>query len=235
MLDNHATLLSRAESRQIDQAAVDELGLTGVVLMENAARGVCDVILREPPFPTRIIICCGPGNNGGDGFALARQLAARGVEATVFLTAAGKPLTHDAEFNRDIWLAAGYCVKDGDHPEQICDVLSNLGKGDLIVDCLLGTGIRGAVRAPFGGIIEAMNSSNARVLAVDVPSGMDCETGEAEGAAVLAQRTVTFVARKIGFSQPCSEAFTGMVEVAHIGIPNRWVCDWLERYRSASD
>ena len=233
---NNATqlLLSRDESRHIDGAAVSELGLTGLLLMENAARSACDVILREFSRPANIVILCGPGNNGGDGFAVARQLSARGVTARVFLTTAGRDLTSDAEFNRQVWLAAGYEVEDGNHADTIRVVLENLKNDDLVVDCLLGTGIRGAVREPFDGIIAAVNLSPAQVLAIDVPSGLDCESGDAAGECIRADRTITFVGMKTGFVTKTARPYTGPVETGHIGLPEVWVREWVSRYRAGS-
>lgn len=227
-------LLTRDEVRAIDRAAVDELGLTGPLLMENAARGVCDIVLQSG-FPAgQVLILCGPGNNGGDGFALARQLAAWDVSSIVYLTTAGRELTPDCQFNRDVWRASDGAIYDGDDVPTARAALERLCRDDLIVDCLLGTGIRGAARTPFRELIAAANASAAAILAVDVPSGMDCETGTAAGECIAAARTVTFVARKSGFDNADAKRSLGDVEVAHIGLPHSWVRNWILRYREAS-
>jgi len=106
-------------------------------------------------------------------------------------------------------------------------VLDGLTQEDWILDCLLGTGVRGQLRSPFSNIIEAINASSARVLAVDVPSGLDCDTGTADGACVRAEQTVTFVGMKRGFLQPSAADFTGTMTVAHIGVPLSWIRSWL--------
>ncbi|MEQ9408110.1 MAG: NAD(P)H-hydrate epimerase [Fuerstiella sp.] len=223
--------LSVQEVRKLDKAAVDELGLTGPILMENAARGVCDAILRLPHHLKSIVLLCGPGNNGGDGFALARQLSAHGICPQVILLAAGKDLTPDAGFNRQVWQAAGGDVADELTPEEIGQRLTALNNQDLIVDCLLGTGIRGAVRDPFRTVIAAANSSEAPILAVDLPSGMDADSGTADGECIRAVQTVTFVAPKTGFAAAGADAFTGDVHVAHIGLPLHWVTRWVDDLR----
>lgn len=227
--------LTRDESRAIDQAAVDELGLSGLLLMENAAAGVCRLIRQDFADVGRMVILCGPGNNGGDGFAIARQLAAVGIESEVILVDAGKPLTHDCDFNRNVWTAAGYKVSDGTDLSVAAEVCSFLSSSDLIVDCLLGTGIRGDVREPFASVVNAINASRAKVLAVDVPSGLDCNTGTAVGSCVRADSTVTFVGIKTGFRQKSAAEFTGQLHVAHIGLPRRWVHNWLLRYRASQN
>ncbi len=233
MTEDTQLWMTREESRQIDQAAVRELGLTGLLLMENAARAACDAILRMS-ITGNITIVCGPGNNGGDGFALARQLASVGEIPQVVLMTADKELADDTSFNRGVWLAAGFDVLHADKSGQPREAVGELGENDLIVDCLLGTGIRGAARPPFSEFIAAINSSAARVLAIDVPSGLDCETGAAAGEVVQANQTVTFVGMKVGYWNAAAKRFTGTIEVAPIGIPDKWVRDWLQRYRSSA-
>lgn len=227
-------MLSRDEVRSLDAVAIRELGIPGLVLMENAARGVCDEVLRGTP-PKAIHVLCGAGNNGGDGFALARQLAANGREPVVWLLSAGKPLTHDCDCNRKMWLSSGGNIREDTPPHQMFRELQSLNADDLIVDCLLGTGVQGAPREPFAGAIVAVNNSPAEVLAVDLPSGLDCDTGLATGECVQAARTVTFVAMKAGFNEPLSAKYTGHVSVAHIGIPRAWVREWTDNYRASSD
>ncbi|GAB5443842.1 MAG: NAD(P)H-hydrate epimerase [Fuerstiella sp.] len=229
-------VLTRDESRRIDPAAVDELKLTGTVLMENAARGVAEIIQQRYASVDEIVIVCGPGNNGGDGFAIARQLGCHERVAEVWLVTAGKQLADDAAFNNNAWKKCGQPVHDVDD-DAMPDLrrrLADLSDRSLIVDCLLGTGIRGAPKEPFATAIDAMNDSAAAVLAVDVPSGLDCDTGEAAGSAVRADTTVTFVANKQGFQTDTGRRHTGEIHVAHIGLPVWWIEAWLKRYRSGS-
>ena len=228
MTTDQPLILTRDEIRRVDAAAVSELGIPSLVLMENAARGVADVIRREFADANRRVIVCGHGNNGGDGFALARQLAADGISVEVVLVMAGHTLSEDAAVNRDILTAAGLSI---DHGGDGC--LRSLTKNDLIVDCLLGTGVRGAARPPADAVIDVMNLSPARVLAVDVPSGLDCQTGGATGPCVRADRTVTFVGLKQGFRESGADRFVGDVSVAHIGIPDVWLRSWLRGIRGA--
>lgn len=229
-------ILSRDEVRAIDAAAISELGISGMLLMENAACGVSDVLLREfviaehPQRPTTVV--CGPGNNGGDGLAVARQLLAYGLPVDILLVRGGKSLSPDANENLSILTRSGIKVTDVARLASLQICLAALTDSDVIVDCVLGTGIHGVAREPFSSVIQAINASPAQVLAVDVPSGLDCEQGTCSGSCIRAVRTVTFVGLKRGFLQQSAAEFTGGISVAHIGLPRSWVTNWLLINRS---
>lgn len=214
--------------RQIDAAALQEIGMPGLLLMENAARGACEVLEAVKP-QGRIIIVSGPGNNGGDGLAMARLLAANGIDSEVQLVRAGKSLTDDAQFNLGFLQKSGINVREADE-KNLQPVLDVLSPDDWIVDALLGTGIRGTLRSPFLEIVEAINHSSARVLSIDVPSGLDTDTGEPCGVAVRAEVTVTFVATKAGFRFSHASPYLGRVVVRQIGVPLRWLNSWCEMH-----
>lgn len=214
--------------RQIDAAAVQELGMRGLLLMENAARGACEVLEGLQP-QGRIMIVSGSGNNGGDGLAMARLLAANGIESEVHLVRAGKSLTDDAQSNLEFLHRSGINVEEADGT-SLRSVFAVLTPDDWIVDALLGTGIRGTLRSPFLDIVEAINQSDARVLSVDVPSGLDADTGEPCGVSVRAEVTVTFVATKAGFRFPHALPYLGRVVVRQIGVPQRWLKTWCEMH-----
>ncbi len=213
--------------RQIDAAAVHELGIPGLLLMENAARGACEVLELRQPLG-KIVIACGPGNNGGDGLAIARLLAAKDFDSDVYLIHGGKTLTEDAQSNREFLDRSGIGVLDVE-TETICKALKSLSASDWIIDALLGTGIRGDLRSPYKEIVQSMNESPAQVLSIDVPSGLDADTGEPCGVAVRADVTVTFVATKAGFCNAKAKPYLGEVQVRHIGIPHRWLVEWLKK------
>jgi len=216
--------------RQIDAAAVQELGMPGLLLMENAARGVCEVLQSQNPSG-RILIACGPGNNGGDGLAVARLLAANGIESEIHLVRAGKSLTADAESNLGFLHRCGILVHEAD-ADTLQIAIGKLACGDWIIDALLGTGIRGTLRSPFREIVETINGSAANVLSIDVPSGLDSDTGNPCGVAVKASVTVTFVASKAGFRFEPAMAFLGRVVVQHIGVPQKWLAAWCAEHGS---
>ncbi len=225
-------VLSRDEVRAIDQAAMQELGIPGLLLMENAARGAAEV-LKSAGCGGRIVIVCGPGNNGGDGLALARQLAAEGLETDVFLVTGGRRLSPDAAANLQYLERAGLSVASAADGRSET-LLESLTDADWIVDALLGTGVRGGLRAPFDGWAAAINASAARVLAIDVPSGLDCDTGTAGSGCVTADVTVTFVGEKAAFRNPDARRCIGELHVAPIGIPQVWTARWLQRYRDGA-
>ncbi len=213
--------------RQIDAAAVQELGMPGLLLMENAARGVCEVLQSRKP-KGRILIACGPGNNGGDGLAVARLLAADGVESEIHIVRAGKTLTADAASNLGFLNRCGISVVEAD-AETLQVAVSQLTVADWFVDALLGTGIRGTLRSPYLEIVEAVNRSAAWVLSIDVPSGLDSDTGEPCGVAVCADVTVTFAVSKAGFRFEHALPYIGHVVVRHIGLPQKWLNAWCAR------
>lgn len=220
-------MLARREVREVDRLAIEELGIPGVVLMENAganaARLLADLHVTGP-----ITIACGRGNNGGDGFVMARHLDAAGHDVRLLLAAAPDALGGDAAVNHRICERSGLsitCLSDADEPTW----RHELTGAAWIVDALLGTGAsgspRGVVAAAIGAInavrAEAIGGEAARVFAVDLPSGLDADTGAAPGACVRADETATFVAEKRGFANPAAAAFTGTVHVLGIGAPRR--------------
>lgn len=219
--------LTREEVRAVDRRAIDEFGMTGLVLMENASRGAAEQLIALG-IDGPVIVCAGKGNNGGDGFVIARHLELLGYDVRVLLFANPTELSGDAAANWRILEAAETPrVVLGRQP-VLSDIDHVLSHADWIVDALLGTGTIGEVREPYRTAIAAISRSARKVLAVDLPSGLDCDTGEpietlSDGTPVCvrATHTATFVARKRGFDNPASQAFTGEVHVVGIGIPKR--------------
>jgi NAD(P)H-hydrate epimerase len=217
------TNLTRAEVRDLDRRAMEEYGVPGVVLMENAGRNVAEFIWNEGgrrPHPT--VICCGRGNNGGDGFVVARHLDRRGVDVRVLLFARPDELTGDAVVMYRIVAHSRVpiVVAPPDPPDAWLDEQLALDRPGFKVDALFGTGLRGPLRSPFDRIVDAINRRMyGTVVAVDIPSGLDCDTGEPLGPTVKATHTVTFVAPKAGFANPKAKEWLGEVHVVDIGAP----------------
>lgn len=211
--------LSELQLREIDQRAIEQYGLPGVVLMENAGRGCVEVITRNW-FPGKVVICCGKGNNGGDGFVIARHLDCAGWSVQVRVTEPMSAVARDAEIMRTVIERSGiHCLGANPQDDSWEGFTESLSQADLIVDALLGTGIVGAVRAPYCEWIRAINAAGKPVLAVDLPSGMDCNTGLPLGNCVQATRTATMVAPKRGFENINSQKWTGPIDVVGIGAP----------------
>lgn len=211
--------LSRHEVRAIDRRAIEELGMPGVILMENAGRGAAEV-LNAFGIEGLVVCCCGKGNNGGDGFVIARHLDNWGIAVRVLLFASPTDLTGDAAINFGIIEKSGLAIDRHDRPSlDEASIAASLARADWVVDALFGTGLAGPVRPPFDRLIALINASAKKILAVDIPSGLDCDTGRPLGATVRAHHTVTFVAAKKGFAAPESREWTGPVHVVDIGAP----------------
>lgn len=222
-----ANSLTREEVRAVDRRAIDEFGMTGLVLMENAGRGAAEHLI-ELGIDGTVVVCAGKGNNGGDGFVIARHLELLGYDVRVLLVANPSELSGDAATNWQILEAAETPrVVLGCRP-NLSDIDHALSYADWIVDALLGTGTVGEVREPYRTAIASINRSAHKVLAIDLPSGLDCDTGlpietlpDGTANCVRAAHTATFVARKRGFDNPTSQALTGKVQVIGIGIPKK--------------
>jgi NAD(P)H-hydrate epimerase len=217
-------LLSRDEVRALDRRAVEEFGVPGVVLMENAGRGAADV-LTSLGIAGSVLLCCGKGNNGGDGFVIARHLDNRHIPVHVWLFARPADLTGDAAIMFRIISRCGLPITVSDDMPPKQQLHDQLASADWVVDALFGTGLRGPVRSPMDEVIGAINRRPGRVLAVDIPSGLDCDTGEPLGPTVRADHTVTFVAQKKGFANPAAQPWLGQVHVVDIGAPRCLVSD----------
>jgi NAD(P)H-hydrate epimerase len=218
--------LNRRQSREVDRRAAEEYGMHSLVLMENAGRGVADK-LGELGFAGPIVIGCGKGNNGGDGFVLARHLDLRGAAVKVLLWADPAELTGDAAANFTILEKCGVPIEVFGKSHDAARLDAALSGAGAIVDCLLGTGAAGDPRPPLDAVIEQLNAHPAPKIAVDLPSGLDCDTGEASRTTIRALHTCTFVAPKPGFLIPGAAAYTGQVHVLDIGAPRKLVEECL--------
>lgn len=225
--------LNREQARRLDRRAVDEFGVPSIVLMENAGRGVADQLCALGAA-SPVAVCCGSGNNGGDGFVIARHLDLRGIDVRVLLWSPREKLAGDALINFNILERSGiaiHCLADAREADasKAAQFEKHLSGASWIVDALLGTGATGPPRSPLDSAIEAINRHPAAVLAVDVPSGLDCDTGETPGVAIRAVHTCTFVAMKPGFATHGAKQYTGEVHVLDIGAPRVLVEDFLAR------
>jgi hydroxyethylthiazole kinase-like uncharacterized protein yjeF len=216
-------VMSRDEVRRVDAWAIDEIGVPGVVLMENAGRSCAELAQEKLAGVDRPRVCifCGTGNNGGDGYVIARHLLNAGFRVRTVLCGERDKIRGDARVNLDILERLGHGVESLDPGVQDLSVHMRAfaGEANLIVDALFGTGLRGELNGEFQSLIEAINGLGRPILAVDIPSGLDCDTGVPLGAAIRAAYTVTFVAVKKGFlASPEASRYLGELYVASIGV-----------------
>jgi NAD(P)H-hydrate epimerase len=217
--------LSRDALRTLDRRAAEEFGLPTLVLMENAGRGAAEWLLPRVLEGGRVLVACGGGNNGGDGGVVARHLDIHNVPVTVVWFAEPGRLSTDAAVQHAILARSGIDQHDRPGALDRDEFRALLEQAAWIVDGLLGTGLTRPVEGLLRDVIEAINAAGKPVLALDLPSGLDADTGRPLGVAVRAAATVTFAAPKLGFAVPGADAYTGPVHVAHIGAPRRLLED----------
>lgn len=212
-------LVTAAEMRAIDEEAQRRFGLPEVVLMENAGRCVVEALSDRfgPLSGLKVAVVCGKGNNGGDGFVAARQLINAGARVQVWLVGDPGDLRGAAKANCDIFMRFGGRIEP--IPPARPSLAVDLAQSDVIIDALLGTGARGPLGDPLGEVIAAINAAGRPVVSVDLPSGVDADTGAVLGAAVRADLTVTLGAPKPGLLLHPGASFRGELVVADISLP----------------
>jgi NAD(P)H-hydrate epimerase len=207
--------LTRKQVREVDRLSIEKYKIPGIVLMENAARGAIEVAIDMLPAPTnqKILILCGGGNNGGDGLAIARHLHNHGHQILVGLCTDPTKYQGDALINWRI-------IEAMNLPRLSWEsAFVQFPSPNLIIDAIFGTGLTEAPRPPFREIVARVELTGRPILSIDIPSGLDCDTGQPLGPCIRANRTVTFVAQKVGFEKPGAKELTGTVTVADIGCP----------------
>ena len=219
----HLPPLTRQQSRQVDLLAIEEYGMSGLVLMENAGRGAAekiDTILATTRISaaTRPMILCGQGNNAGDGYVIARHLQLLGREVEILSVVELSKLSGDAEANANIARRAEIPIRVITDPDRLADVI---GPAPALIDCLLGTGAKGNLREPYRAAVQAANNAARLRIAIDVPTGLDCDSGVPGTPTFQADHSITFVSSKIGFAQPAAEPYVGHLHVIGIGVPRK--------------
>lgn len=212
--------ITRSQAREADRHAIEDLHIPSICLMENAGRQVADAACDMLSGQGRVLVICGSGNNGGDGFVAARHLLLRGVETAIVFLGSEEKLTPDSKTNYRAICGCGIAV-------SVVEDIREAGLEDiacrfnLIIDALLGTGISGEVREPYASAIRALQAARSPILSVDIPSGLDCDTGHVLGVCVKAAKTVTFIRPKVGFEKADGPEMCGEIIVADIGAPLR--------------
>ncbi|MDO9508109.1 MAG: NAD(P)H-hydrate dehydratase [Thermovirgaceae bacterium] len=209
-------LYDSEEIREAERVAISEFGIPGILLMENAGRAASDVIAGRFPSAKLILVACGPGNNGGDGFVAARHFLRRSLSVKVLLSTSPEKITGDALFNLQVLQRMGTDILVS---RDLSDegLKSLMDTHDIVVDALLGSGSKGAPRGEISRIVAAIRGS-VHVVSLDIPTGVDPSTGRVEGEAVRADLTVTMLARKTGLEIMPGRAFRGDIETVDIGV-----------------
>ena len=210
--------LSARQIQSLDKLAIEKVGIPSLSLMENAGCAVTrEVLWLLRPQKKSVAVICGCGNNGGDGFVVVRHLMNAGIKVSVFLVGAVSRLSRDAAVQYQILRHLKVKIQVVRKVDRkLTGILKRCG---VIVDAVFGVGLNRALKEPHLGVVAAVNSSKVRVVAVDVPSGLDATTGQIYGDCIKANVTVTFSAAKKGFTLKEGRHRTGRVRIADIGIP----------------
>ena len=187
-------VLTAESMREVDRRAIEGLGIPGLVLMENAAQGCVDALGERFPEAESATVLCGPGNNGGDGLAIARLLANRGYDLEIFLVRGPKPLQGDAAVQESICRRMGLVVTEVLEESRLPAVLAAARRSDVLIDALFGTGLSRPLGGHFGALVKALAEVPGQRLAVDLPSGLNGSDPAMAGPALAADLTVTFAA-----------------------------------------
>jgi NAD(P)H-hydrate epimerase len=213
-------VLSRAQMRAYDKHAIEACNVPGVVLMENAGRGATDVLAELRPLAgAKVVVVCGAGNNGGDGFVVARHLLARSAQVSVVLAGVSEQVTGDARINHDAYIDLGGPFVELGPGADLAPLREALAAADIAVDALFGTGIDRPITGYLEEVIRVVNESPAHRVALDIPSGLDADSGAPHGACVHAHDTITFGHLKIGLLTPEGARLAGRVHVVDLGVP----------------
>ena len=218
-----ATPLTVLQSRMVDEIAIHRFGMLGLVLMENAGRGAADFVADLVNDKAKFVVVCGIGNNGGDGLVIARHLHARGLSVSVWIIGDRHKLTADTAANLAILektsVSCGWLPASSDTVEittTMQQAIDELQSATLVVDAMLGTGSKGELRGTFAQMVYHANRSPAIRVAIDVPTGLDAQTGGYSVETLRAHHTLTFVATKVGLLESEAAPFVGELHILPI-------------------
>lgn len=218
-------VVTASQMRELDRQAIEETAIPGIILMENAGLGVVEAM--EQHFhhleSHSIAIICGKGNNGGDGFVVARHLANQGMSPQILLLSHLDSLQGDARINAQIARNMGIEICEVLGDDDIAEQLASLGERDIIVDAIFGTGLERAAEGFYAIVINLINSLEKPVVAVDIPSGLFADSPNISGAAIRAELTVTFGLPKLGLLLYPAASYVGDLYVAEISIPKHLI------------
>jgi len=206
------------EMKEIDSNAINQYGVPAAVLMENAGKAVAQEAIKMVKRGD-IFVFSGYGNNGGDGFVAARHLIKNGYSVKVFIAGLPKPFSRETKANYDALLKLDCKPEPILNVDEMGTIFDNMQRPALVIDAVFGIGIRGALEDFYVKLIDSIDALGSQIIAVDIPSGLDANTGEPLGRAIKAARTVTLGFPKIGFKNPKARDYVGQLIVADIGLP----------------
>lgn len=213
--------LTRKQTRAVDQYIINKIGFPSVILMENAGRGIA-LHMLSMNLKGKVIVCSGKGNNGGDGYVITRYLNINNINVEVYVFAHENDIKGDAKIHHDIVKKMGIPIKYFDqHNLSHNSLLNNLNNAEWIIDGLFGTGLTDRPETFYFDLINTINATSAKILSIDIPSGLDCDTGKPFGTSIKANVTCTLISMKTGFSNKEAEKHLGKIEIINLGVPNK--------------
>src|SRR5512147_1142980 len=214
-------VLNTQQMREADRRTIDDVGIPSIVLMENAGRQAVAAMeaAYDDLLSSHVGVLCGRGNNGGDGFVIARTLVQRGIETSVFLLGSVADVRGDARTNLEVLGRIGLTVVEITNAQEWELHFSEISECELIVDAILGTGFQGQLSGLLETVVADVNGLGVPVVAIDLPTGISADSHEIEGEAIEASMTVTLAAPKIPLVLPPADTHCGDLVIADIGIP----------------
>jgi len=207
------TLYTAEQVRELDRIAIEEKGIAGFDLMTRAAQAAFELLQQQWPNARRLLVCCGAGNNGGDGYLLASIACQQGYDVSVLSAAEPSCLQGDAMAAFEQW------QQSGGHTITTEQLATAIQGSEVVVDALLGTGLARNVEGSWAGLIETINDSAKPVLAVDIPSGLNANTGQVMSVAIKASCTITFIGVKQGMFTACGRDYCGDIQFHDLAVP----------------
>lgn len=214
--------VSSSKMKRIDFLASKRFGIPPLILMENAGRSVAEEaknLLKNKS--AKVVIFCGYGDNGGDGLVSARHLVNIGYEVEVFLVGRQKKMSHDTKINFNVLNKMKVKIKKIMHGKQIESLIKHIRKARLIIDAIFGIGIKGELSKFYAKLFEGLNNTSIPILSIDIPSGLDADTGMALPIAIKARKTVAMGLSKKGFLNPSAKKYLGKITIADISLPRQ--------------
>ncbi|MEW5758458.1 MAG: NAD(P)H-hydrate epimerase [Candidatus Omnitrophota bacterium] len=212
-------VISASQMKKLDATVINRYGLPALILMENAGRSASEEALKMFPKNGRAAVFCGYGNNGGDGFVVVRHLLNKGIKVQVYLVGKNRELSQESKLNYQILCKMKQKIRLIKEANAFARLKKEIKRYDLIIDAIFGIGLKGRLNEFYQGLFNTINMSKIPVLALDVPSGLDADTGKPLGNAIIAKKTITFGLMKKGLVKKIANKYAGKIVVGDISLP----------------